>query len=190
MRRAAVSAILAVQIGSPLAMSAQNSQAWDSRFRAIPDAKTIGEHMRRLTARPKEGWRPKRTIVYAAWDGEEPMLLGSTEWVEDHEEELRRRAVVYINSDNTGRGFLSVSGSHTLEHFVNSVAHDVGRSRCQDEHLETAAGIENRARGPGAEEGGTHSRRSQDRRARLGIGLLRVPATQRHRKPRFPVRGT
>jgi len=52
MRRAAVSAILAVQIGSPPGMSAQNSQAWDSRFRAIPDAKTIGEHMRRLTARP------------------------------------------------------------------------------------------------------------------------------------------
>jgi hypothetical protein len=52
MRRAAVSAILAVQIGSPLGTSAQNSQAWDSRFRAIPDAKTIGEHMRRLTARP------------------------------------------------------------------------------------------------------------------------------------------
>jgi N-acetylated-alpha-linked acidic dipeptidase len=84
----------------------------------LEEARTLGQLV-------KEGWRPKRTIVYAAWDGEEPMLLGSTEWVDDHEEELRRRAVVDINSDNTGRGFLSVSGSHTLEHFVNSVAHDL-----------------------------------------------------------------
>jgi len=73
----------------------------------------------------KQGWRPKRTIVYAAWDGEEPGLLGSTEFLETHIDELQQHAVVYINSDNNGRGFLRVSGSHSLERFINGVARDV-----------------------------------------------------------------
>ncbi len=73
----------------------------------------------------KEGWRPKRTIVYCAWDGEEPMLLGSTEWAEAHADELRRYAVAYLNTDSNGRGYLGVDGSHTLEPFVNDVARDV-----------------------------------------------------------------
>ena len=73
----------------------------------------------------KTGWRPKRTIVFAAWDGEEQGLLGSTEWVETHADELRKKAVVYINSDSNGRGFLSMGGSHTLERFINGVARDV-----------------------------------------------------------------
>ncbi len=73
----------------------------------------------------KTGWRPKRTIIYCAWDGEEPGLLGSTEWVESHADVLRQKAVVYINSDSNGRGFLSVEGSHTLERFINQVARDV-----------------------------------------------------------------
>jgi N-acetylated-alpha-linked acidic dipeptidase len=73
----------------------------------------------------KQGWKPKRTIVFCAWDGEEPGLLGSTEWAETHAEELQRKAAVYINSDNSGRGFLNVEGSHTLEKFVNTVARDV-----------------------------------------------------------------
>jgi N-acetylated-alpha-linked acidic dipeptidase len=82
------------------------------------------EEARALGALVKAGWRPKRTIVYAAWDGEEPMLLGSTEWVERHEADLKK-AVVYINSDGNERGFLQAEGSHTLEHFVNSVAKDI-----------------------------------------------------------------
>eukprot|EP01035_Chromulina_nebulosa_P050475 gene50475-68627_t len=53
------------------------------------------------------GWRPKRTIVYASWDAEEPMLLGSTEWAEQHAAELQAKAVIYINTDGNGRGFLS-----------------------------------------------------------------------------------
>jgi N-acetylated-alpha-linked acidic dipeptidase len=73
----------------------------------------------------KAGWTPKRTIVYAAWDGEEPGLLGSTEWAEAHDAELQKKAVAYINSDSNGRGFLQASGSHTLEKFVNQVARDV-----------------------------------------------------------------
>jgi N-acetylated-alpha-linked acidic dipeptidase len=70
----------------------------------------------------KTGWRPKRTIVYASWDGEEPMLLGSTEWAEDHGEELKKKAVLYINTDGNSRGFLHSSGNQDLGHFVSGVA--------------------------------------------------------------------
>ena len=83
------------------------------------------EEARALGALVKQGWSPKRTLVYAAWDGEEPGLLGSTEWVEQHEAELRDKAVVYINSDGNSRGFLQASGSHALEHLVNEVAKSV-----------------------------------------------------------------
>src|ERR1700676_4690704 len=83
------------------------------------------EEARALGQLLKEGWRPKRTIVYTAWDGEEPGLLGSTEWVEGHEEELRQNAVVYINGDTNSRGFFNPTGSHTLEHFVNTVVRDI-----------------------------------------------------------------
>jgi N-acetylated-alpha-linked acidic dipeptidase len=83
------------------------------------------EEMRALGALLKQGWKPKRTIVYCAWDGEEPGLLGSTEWAEEHAVELQRKAAVYINSDSNGRGFLEVAGSHTLEKFINGVARDI-----------------------------------------------------------------
>ncbi len=82
------------------------------------EAKAIGDLL-------KTGWRPKRTLVYCAWDGEEPGLLGSTEWAEDHAKELQQKAVVYINSDGNGRGFLGASGSHALEGFVDEITHEV-----------------------------------------------------------------
>jgi N-acetylated-alpha-linked acidic dipeptidase len=83
------------------------------------------EEARALGELRKAGWRPKRTIVYCAWDAEEPMLLGSTEWAEAHAEELRKKAVAYVNTDGNGRGYLGVEGSHTLERLVNDVARDV-----------------------------------------------------------------
>ena len=83
------------------------------------------EEARALGTLVKAGWRPDRTIVYCAWDGEEPMLLGSTEWAEAHAEELRRHAVAYVNSDGNGRGYLSMGGSHTLQSFINGVAREV-----------------------------------------------------------------
>lgn len=83
------------------------------------------EEARALGELVKSGWKPKRTIVYCAWDGEEPGLMGSTEWVEHHAQELRQKAVTYINSDGNGRGFLGVQGSHTLETLINEVARDV-----------------------------------------------------------------
>jgi N-acetylated-alpha-linked acidic dipeptidase len=83
------------------------------------------EEARSLGQLIKQGWRPRRTIVYCAWDGEEPGLLGSTEWVETHVEELKQHAVMYLNSDSTGRGYLFLEGSHGLEHFINGVAAEV-----------------------------------------------------------------
>jgi N-acetylated-alpha-linked acidic dipeptidase len=73
----------------------------------------------------ESGWRPKRTIILASWDGEEWGLLGSTEWAEKHQQELAAKGVAYINSDSTGKGWLQMDGSHSLQAFVNEVARDV-----------------------------------------------------------------
>ena len=83
------------------------------------------EEARALSLLLKQGWKPRRTIIYTAWDGEEPMLLGSTEWVEAHADELREHAAVYINTDGNGRGVLNMGGSHSLEQFINGVARDI-----------------------------------------------------------------
>jgi N-acetylated-alpha-linked acidic dipeptidase len=83
------------------------------------------EEARGIGALVKQGWRPRRTIVYAAWDGEEPMLLGSTEWAETHAEELTRNAVAYVNTDASGRGVLSVQGSPTLARMLTEVTKEV-----------------------------------------------------------------
>lgn len=84
----------------------------------LEEARAIGELV-------KKGLKLKRTLVYCAWDGEEPALLGSTEWAEDHQEELRKKAVFYLNTDGNSRGFIGASGSHTLEPFFNEIANDV-----------------------------------------------------------------
>jgi N-acetylated-alpha-linked acidic dipeptidase len=84
----------------------------------LEEARALGELV-------KQGWKPRRTIIYCAWDGEEPGLLGSTEWVETHVDELKKHAVMYLNSDSTGRGYLFLEGSHGLEHFINGVAAEV-----------------------------------------------------------------
>ena len=73
----------------------------------------------------KQGFKPKRTLIFASWDGEEWGLLGSTEWAETHKDELRQKGVVYINSDSNGKGWLNVSGSHTLQELVNDVTRDI-----------------------------------------------------------------
>ncbi len=83
------------------------------------------EEARGVAELTKSGWKPKRTLVYCGWDAEEPGLIGSTEWVEDHAVELRQKAVAYINTDGNGRGFLFASGSHTLEEMMGEVATSV-----------------------------------------------------------------
>ena len=84
----------------------------------MAEAKAIGKLY-------KEGWRPRRTLVYASWDGEEPGLLGSTEWAELHAAELKAKAVLYINSDTNARGYLGVGGTHALQRFASEAARDV-----------------------------------------------------------------
>jgi N-acetylated-alpha-linked acidic dipeptidase len=83
------------------------------------------EEARALGELSKQGWKPKRTIMYFSWDGEEPMLLGSTEYAEEHADELRQHAAVYVNSDGNQRGYLSAAGSHSLESLVNEVARKI-----------------------------------------------------------------
>ncbi|HVE38253.1 MAG TPA: M28 family metallopeptidase [Planctomycetota bacterium] len=85
----------------------------------------VMEEARAFSELAKTGWKPRRSIVFCAWDGEEPGLLGSTEWVEAHAAELKEHAVAYVNSDNNGRGFLRAQGSHSLERLVNQAARDV-----------------------------------------------------------------
>lgn len=95
--------------------------AWDplaGNVALLAEAKAIGALVR-------QGWHPQRTLVYASWDGEEPGLLGSTEWAETHAKELQQKAVLYVNSDTNGRGFLGAGGSHSLQHLVNQVADGV-----------------------------------------------------------------
>ena len=84
----------------------------------LEEARALGELL-------KQGWKPARTVIYCFWDGEEPALLGSTEWAEFHADELKQHAVAYFNSDGNGRGFFHAGGSHSLENFINGVAKDV-----------------------------------------------------------------
>jgi N-acetylated-alpha-linked acidic dipeptidase len=84
----------------------------------LDEAKALGDLL-------KTGWRPKRTIVYCSWDGEEPGLLGSTEFAETHDKELQQKAVIYINSDGNGRGFYGGGGSQALEHFMDEITQTV-----------------------------------------------------------------
>jgi N-acetylated-alpha-linked acidic dipeptidase len=98
------------------------------------------EEARILGALHRQGWNPRRTIIYCAWDGEEPGLLGSVEWVEAHVDELRAHAVSYLNSDSNGRGFLDAAGTHDLQSFVTGVAREIldpetGLSVYQRAHL-------------------------------------------------------
>jgi N-acetylated-alpha-linked acidic dipeptidase len=98
----------------------------------------LDEAARGFGALLKSGWRPKRTIILAAWDGEEWGLLGSTEWAEKHQDELRKNAVTYINSDTNERGWLGVSGSHSLQTFVEQVARDIRDPKTGKSVLEAA----------------------------------------------------
>jgi N-acetylated-alpha-linked acidic dipeptidase len=113
----------------------------------------------------KAGWRPKRTIVYALWDAEEPGLLGSTEWVETHAADLQRHVVAYVNSDMNGRGFLSVGGSHSLETLAGEVARDVIDP-------ETGVSVLERARARRITQGTPEQLREIRGRADLSINAL------------------
>ncbi len=83
------------------------------------------EEARALGELAKQGWKPKRTLIYTAWDGEEPGLLGSTEWAETHADELTKHGALYINSDENGRGYFGAEGSQAVEAMVNGVVQEM-----------------------------------------------------------------
>jgi N-acetylated-alpha-linked acidic dipeptidase len=142
--------------------------AWDplaGTVSMLGEAKAIG-------ALVKSGWKPKRTIVYASWDGEEPGLLGSTEWVETHAKELREKAVMYLNSDTNARGFLWAEGSHSLQHLVNGAAADVTDP-------ETGVSVQERLRALVRVDGASPGAKAEARdaaKAAAGGGDLRIGA--------------
>ena len=111
----------------------------------LSGASSLLETARTLSMLLKQGWKPKRTIVLALWDGEEFGLVGSTEWVEKHQAELDQKAVFYMNSDSNARGSISAQGSHALEQFVSEVLRDLVDPVSGKSLLETS-----RARGPAA----------------------------------------
>jgi N-acetylated-alpha-linked acidic dipeptidase len=123
------------------------------------------EEARALGALVAKGWAPRRTIIYCAWDGEEPGLLGSTEWVETHADELRQHAVAYLNTDSNTRGFLRLEGSHVLERFLNGVAHDITDP-------ETSRSVWDRQQAAVIRFGSAHDRTEARTRADLRIGAL------------------
>jgi len=123
------------------------------------------EEARAVSEIAKAGWRPKRTIIYAGWDAEEQGLIGSTEWVETHAEELSRNAAVYINTDSNGRGFLGMGGSHTLEKFINEVGKDIPDPQ-------TKMSVWERTRANQIVNGGAAARKEAMERADLRISPL------------------
>ena len=134
--------------------------------RSDPSAASVLLEEARARRTAQAGWAPKRTLVYAAWDGEEPALLGSTEWVETHGADLQAHAVVYLNTDGNGRGFLSMEGSHTLEHFINDVARDITDP-------ETSTSVWKRARAQAISRAATLADKNRIRdREDLRIGAL------------------
>ena len=70
----------------------------------------------------KSGWKPKRTLVFCSWDGEEEGLMGSTEWVEQHESELAS-APAYFNVDVAVSGpKFGASAVPSLKQFLRDIA--------------------------------------------------------------------
>jgi N-acetylated-alpha-linked acidic dipeptidase len=86
---------------------------------------TLLAEAKAVAALANAGERPKRTVIYAAWDAEEPGLIGSTEWAEHHAEDLKKHAVAYLNTDGSDRGFIYIGGSHVLERFFNQIIEEV-----------------------------------------------------------------
>jgi N-acetylated-alpha-linked acidic dipeptidase len=141
--------------------------AWDplsGQVALMAEAKAIG-------ALVKTGWHPQRTLIYASWDGEEPGLLGSTEWAETHAAELQKKAVLYLNSDTNTRGFLSSAGSHSLQHLVNDVASGV---KDPETGVTTQARLRARLMVNGFEGGGEEGR--QEGRQAASGGDLQIGA--------------
>ena len=118
------------------------------------------EEARALGELHKQGWNPKRTLVYAAWDGEEPGLLGSTEWAEMHADQLLRHGAIYVNSDENGRGYFGASGSQSFELMVNEVTHEMTDPETGKSVWERQKAAQLAGRGRGASTGAGSERKT------------------------------
>ncbi|MHA1544524.1 MAG: transferrin receptor-like dimerization domain-containing protein [Alphaproteobacteria bacterium] len=107
-------------------MRGNHHDAWvNGAVDPVSGMASLMEEARVVAELAKEGHPPARTILYAGWDAEEPALLASTEWVEDHRKELDEHLVAYINTDATLRGFLFAGGSHSLEAMFSEITFEV-----------------------------------------------------------------
>ncbi len=81
------------------------------------------EMCRALGAAVKQGWKPRRTLVYASWDAEEYGLVGSTEWAEDHTADIDKKAVLVLNVDSAVSGHeIDLDGVPSLRDWVLDAA--------------------------------------------------------------------
>jgi N-acetylated-alpha-linked acidic dipeptidase len=95
--------------------------AWDPHAGTtalLAEARALGQLYR-------QGIKPKRTLVFASWDGEEIGIVGSRVWADAHAAELGQKAVLYLNNDTTSRGYLNVSGNPALSRLVEEASADV-----------------------------------------------------------------
>jgi N-acetylated-alpha-linked acidic dipeptidase len=121
-----IATIPGVQFPDEWVLDGNHHDAWvHGASDPMSGAAPLLETARTLAEMVRKGWKPKRTIKIAFWDGEEFGLIGSTEWMEKHAEELDRKLIAYINADSSGKGRLNVGGSHTLESFMQEVTRDV-----------------------------------------------------------------
>jgi N-acetylated-alpha-linked acidic dipeptidase len=142
--------------------------AWDP----LAGQSAMLEEARSIGALARTGWRPKRTIVYASWDGEEPGLLGSTEWAEAHADQLKAKGVLYVNSDTNTRGILVVDASYDTQRLVSETAADV-------KDPETGASAKDRAMAAlqvaGLADGATDEVKRRAKEAAIGPDLPILP---------------
>ena len=150
------------------------------------------EEARMLGELHSRGWTPERTIIYCAWDGEEPGLLGSVEWVETHLDELQKHAVAYVNSDTNKRGFLLPGGTQDLQNLISAVARDIQDPETHLSRLSAFTSLQHRkSQGCRRARGAAQTRRSGGDRAGRRIGLHRLSGLCRHfhLEPRVRERG-
>ena len=136
-----------------------------------------------LGALLKQGWKPKRRIVMASWDAEEEGLIGSTEWVEEHENSLRH-AVAYFNTDVAVSGpSFTASAVPSLKQFVREVTREVASPAGGSVYDQWLKGQPRHGGDEGEEPDpvnpGTNATMEAPRAARRGLKPAPVP-TSRH----------
>ena len=158
------------------------------RRSALRHAAALMEEARALGELLSQGWKPKRTILLCVWDGEEPGLLGSTEWAEDARRRTARNAAVYINSDSNGRGLPGASPARTRWRSSSTAWRAISRTRKPRSPSGSAAASAAHRRPTRATATAGRTRRSARTRARpahrragLRLRLHRVPRSPRRR---------